>query len=140
MPPFSRRLSLKQTDATGTLYFAAQLELCLEAFEAFLQGNGLPLRALLEEKHFLTPIAHVDADYFLPLKVDDIIDVEIFLKSLGKRSFTLEFSLKKGKELAGRAQIVHVAVDKATVSSIDLPGELKALLANLPLFPSKQER
>lgn len=126
-------IHLRDTDATGVLYFAQQLRLALEAFEEFIAAEGLSLGELIGNRDFLIPIVHCEADYFAPLLVGDKIEISISLKKLGTSSFTLNYGyydITKEKEV-GAASIVHVATSNITKQSIPIPSEMREILEKL---------
>lgn len=117
---YTKTIFLKDTDATGVLYFSEQLKFCQEVFEAFL-SKKLTLHQMLREHDFLLPIVHAETDYALPLRVGDEVEIQLSLGEVGSSSLSLEFKIMKGAQEAGRAKIVHVAISKKTGKSIPIP-------------------
>src|SRR5690348_3828141 len=112
---------LKDTDATGVLYFSEQFKFCLEAFEEFLKEAGYPLQRLIHTSPFLIPIVHAEGDYLAPLLVDDPIEVHLSVSRIGTSSFTLSYLLHKNSAQVGKVSIVHTSISKSTQKSIPLP-------------------
>ncbi|MBI2743149.1 MAG: acyl-CoA thioesterase [Chlamydiales bacterium] len=128
---YKTRIHLRDTDATGVLYFAEQFRLCLEAFENYLGESQLPLQKLIDESAFLLPIVHAESDYALPLYAGDEISIALSVGKIGTTSFTLQYKLfKQGKE-AGHASIVHVTVSQETQKPVPIPEKLSKLLSHL---------
>lgn len=120
---------LRETDATGVLYFSEQLKLGLEAWEAFLFSKGFTLQEMIENKEFLTPIVHTEADFIAPLRVGDSVEIHLFIGKVGTSSFTLNTEIyAKGKK-GGTTSIVHVVASKETGKSISIPEEIRSLLS-----------
>jgi 1,4-dihydroxy-2-naphthoyl-CoA hydrolase len=120
-----KKIRLRDTDATGVLYFTEQLRMALETLE-----DCFSLRSLLEKEAFLMPIVHAEADYFAPLRVGDEVEITLSCEKLGTTSFTLGYRFydpKRQKEV-GKASIVHVVISKETGKSIPVPSHLQALL------------
>jgi YbgC/YbaW family acyl-CoA thioester hydrolase len=128
-----KNIFLKDTDATGVLYFSQQLKLALEVFEEFLAINGLSLRTLIDERSFLLPIVHTEADFFAPIRVGDSVDIELKLSRLGCKSFHLSYQFYSSMEskLVGSAITVHVFISKESGQSIPIPQEFLSLLQKL---------
>lgn len=126
-----KKIYLRDTDATGVLYFTEQLRMALETLE-----ECFSLKQLLEKEAFLMPIVHAEADYFAPLRVGDEVEISIFCEKIGTTSFSLSYHFfdSKRKIEVGRAKIVHVAVSKETKVSISLPHHLKVFLQALPVL------
>lgn len=122
-------IRLRETDATGVLYFADQFKLALEVFEAFLTASGYSLKAILADSKFLTPIVHAESDYFAPLTVGDAVEVQCTVSHVGSSSFTCSYEFfNLQEELVGKTSLVHVAVSKETKKSIPIPEELRKCL------------
>jgi YbgC/YbaW family acyl-CoA thioester hydrolase len=128
---------LKDTDATGVLYFSEQFKFCLEAFEEFLKEAGYPLQKLIHTSPYLIPIVHAEGDYFAPLLVDDEIEVHLSVSRIGTSSFTLSYLLHKQNAPVGKVSIVHTSMSRSTKKSIPLPQELLDLLIPLSLKDEK---
>jgi 1,4-dihydroxy-2-naphthoyl-CoA hydrolase len=126
---YQKRVLLKDTDATGVIYFSALLEYSLEAFESFLHSKEAPLSALFE-KGYLFPIVHAEADYKAPLRVGDEISIELSLGKVSGKSFTIEAEMKKlpSQLPAGSAKIVHAFLLKGDKVSSPMPKEFLSIL------------
>lgn len=134
---YKTSIHLKDTDATGVIFFSEQLKIALEAFEHFLRGHTFSFAQILASP-YLMPVVHSEADYIAPLRVDDEVDVVLYLEKIGNSSFTLSFDFfnKTLDCLAGTAKITHVLTLKETKRSTLLPDELREVLSSLA--PSKE--
>ena len=63
-----RIIRLRETDATGVLFFSEKLKLALEVFESYLYDKGITVQQMIEASEFLMPIVHAEADYSAPLR------------------------------------------------------------------------
>ena len=79
-------VQMKETDATGCLYFVNQIQIAMEAFEKFLQTRNFSIASMLKEKKFILPVVHTEADFFSPLQIGDELEVKLDL-IFGKKSF-----------------------------------------------------
>lgn len=125
----TRTITLRHTDAAGVLYFANQLELAHEVFEEWLASRGLPLRSILDGADWVLPIVHASADYGAPLRLGDVVSLTVRVTKVGDRSLTWEATLERSGARAGRVEVTHVAVDRATGKARPLPVEVAALAA-----------
>jgi len=121
---YKRVIRVQDTDATGVLYFANQLQIGLEAFEEFLLQEGFSLGAMVNQGKFLLPIVHAEADFMAPLIIGDVIEATLAFK-MGTTSFTHASDILKDGERVGTVSIVHVVYSPKTKSSIPIPPELK---------------
>lgn len=121
---YERVIRIQDTDATGVLYFANQLQIGLEAFEEFLLQKRFSLEEMIRQGKFLLPVVHAEADFSAPLFIGDSIEVTLTF-DLGNTSFTHASDIiKKGKKV-GSTSIVHVAVCSQTQAAIPIPDLLK---------------
>lgn len=129
---YRTQIRLKDTDATGVLYFSEQFKFALEAFEEFLKERGYSLKELMETP-FLLPVVHAEADYTAPMQVGDPLEVELRIANVGTSSITLHYLLRDPRRNidVGRVELVHVAVDRATRTKVPVPDFLRAIL-NVP--------
>jgi 1,4-dihydroxy-2-naphthoyl-CoA hydrolase len=126
---YHTQVRLKDTDATGVLYFSEQFRMALEAFEDFLKEQGFSLKKLLGSS-YLMPIVHAEGDYFAPLTVGDKLEISIKVIKLGTTSVTLEFLFRdpERKLDVGKVQIVHAVIDKVSRNPIPIPDFLRTIL------------
>src|SRR4051812_12290672 len=81
-----KKIRLRDTDATGVLYFTEQLRMALEVLE-----DCFSLQEMIEKENFLMPIVHAESDYNAPLKVGDTVEISISCEKIGTSSFTLKY-------------------------------------------------
>ena len=126
---YRTQVRLKDTDATGVLYFTEQFRMALEAFEEFLKERGFSLKQLLDSS-YLMPIVHAEGDYFAPLIVGDELEISLKVAKLGTSSVTLECSFydPHRKMDVGKVRIVHVVVDKEKRIPLPIPNFLRMIL------------
>jgi 1,4-dihydroxy-2-naphthoyl-CoA hydrolase len=114
-----KKIYLRDTDATGVLYFTEQLRMALEVLEEYIS-----LKEMLEEGKFLMPIVHAEADYFAPLRVGDEVGISFEVTRLGTKSLTLSYTFFSQDVEVGKVSMVHVAVDASTFQPIPLPQKM----------------
>ena len=126
-----RTVRLQDTDATGVLYFANQLQIALETFEEFMQNSGVSLKPMIEEKKFLLPIVQVKSDFLSPVRVGDHLDIFLSLTRVGNSSFSYLAELKKEQKVMGTVSIVHVFYLVQKNRSQPIPDHYKKILNGL---------
>jgi len=126
---YQTRVRLKDTDATGVLYFSEQFKFAMEAFEEFLKRRGYSLRELMATP-FLIPVVHAEADYFEPLVVGDALEIAMEVAKIGSSSITIKYTFfDPAKRIeVGKVQIVHVVIDKETKRPVPIPSFLRSVL------------
>lgn len=123
------KVRLKDTDATGGIYFTEQFRMALEAFEEFLKDRGFYLKEFLESSR-LMPIVHARGDYFAPVTVGDELEILLKVVKVGTSSVTLEFFFRDaGRKIdVGKVQIVHVVIEKEKRNPVPIPDFLRVIL------------
>jgi acyl-CoA thioesterase FadM len=102
---------LRHTDAAGVLFFAEQLALAHEAYEAFLDEHDLSVGTLLASGSGV-PIVSCEASYEAPVRVGDRLTFTVTAERVGETSFTLTYGIDRDKVPVGRCQTVHVSIGK----------------------------
>ena len=125
---YHRTIRVQDTDATGVLYFANQLQIALEAFEEFLLTQGFSFGEMVRKNQFLLPIVHTEGDFFAPLTLGDQIEVHLSFSKIGTTSITHSSELFKQGHKVGTASIVHVVYCINKGEAIPIPRELKTLI------------
>jgi 1,4-dihydroxy-2-naphthoyl-CoA hydrolase len=120
---------LYDTDAAGFLFYGSQFRIAHAALEEFLEHLGLPIARIIYGGKTLFPVVHAEADYCAPLVAGDRLTVQVAVRAIGDRSFTIGYRLVRedGRE-AGSVVTVHSALDRASGSSCPLPEAVRAAL------------
>ena len=141
--PFFYETTIKfhETDAAGRLFFAHQLKLAHDAYEAFLEHAGLSLATIILKRPYDLPIVHAESDYLAPLYVGDRLRIQVTVERIGTSSFTLEYHIfDQTRRKVGKAKTVHVAVASETGQKITLPEEIIGLLKSVSHTNSHPEQ
>jgi len=114
-----------EVDGANILFFSRLFEICHVAYEELLDEAGAGLREMLEDRDWRMPVVHADGDFIAPMRLGDVITVEVSIAKTGRSSITWQFELlgSAGSPLA-RARHVHAAVDTASFTSRPIPEEL----------------
>ena len=122
----------QDVDAAGIIFYPRALELCHDAYVAFLEHVGLPLHEVLRGP-WLAPVRHAEADYLKPLRFGDKVEVALvgahFETMPNPTEVTLGFRVGRGTEAAILVQTIHTFVERKTFQRTGVPDELKKALA-----------
>jgi 1,4-dihydroxy-2-naphthoyl-CoA hydrolase len=124
---YQRKIRVQDTDATGVLYFANQLQIGLEAFEEFMHTQGFKIGEMIQKNKFLLPIVHAEADFFAPIYLSDELELDLTFPKVGTTSFTHMSEVKKKGKKVGVVSIVHVVSCPVKNKGIPIPQELKEI-------------
>lgn len=100
MYKYSTTIRMRDTDATGSIYFTEVFRIAGEAFEAYLVSQKW------QPTDYLLPIVNANADFSARLKWGDVVTVHLSVERFGTTSFTL-LALLEG---VGKVSITHVTV------------------------------
>ena len=116
------RVCLHDCDMAGILYFPRQFRFVHDALEDLMESEGFSFAHIFLELDFLFVIVHAEADYLVPLKVGDKLEVHVSVEKVGNTSFTLLYTIYKvNHELVGTAKTVHVTLKTSTREKIPVP-------------------
>lgn len=124
----TRIIRLGDTDATGSLYFTNQLKFSVELFEVFLEEKYTPLSTQIYQEDILFPIVEAKSQYLERVKVNDNLILTLTFAQIGRASFSIHTTIKKGDQLVGTTQITHVCVSKITNKSTPIPNVFRTLI------------
>lgn len=114
------------TDATGVLYFAAQLSIAVEAFQEMIDMSGISLKKLISEGDYAIPVVHTESNYLAPIYLGDALEVRLTVARTGTSSFTLAYDIARDGAVVGNVTTTHVAVQGK--ESMPIPKELLDIL------------
>ena len=88
----STKITLKDTDAAGILYFSNIFVKAHEAYEELLAEMGIDLNDSIKNASFMIPIVHAEADYKFPLEAGDSVKIELTEGHIGESSFSIDYA------------------------------------------------
>jgi acyl-CoA thioester hydrolase len=116
--PFQHRAQVRfsDTDAMGHVNHARLLAYLEDARIALLREAFQGQPAPLWERGII--LARLEIDYLRPVPAEaGWIDVPVWVKHIGRSSFTLAYSVRQGGDEVARASTVLVAYDYASAST-----------------------
>ena len=126
----NKTIFLQHTDAAGVLFFANQLALVHEVYEAWLASAGLSVRHVLDAGVHAFPIVKAETELLAPIRVGDDVRISLSLTRLGESSLTIAHAVHLHEALVGRGTTVHVWIERETERSARLPEALVAALSS----------
>lgn len=123
------RIRFVDTDFSTCIHYSALFRHFEIAETEFLRSLGVGY-AYWFERGFSLPRVHVEADYLVPLRFEDEIDVEVRIERIGDSSITFGFrviEIAGGKE-AARGRIVGVCIDVNSGKSTPIPPAIREAL------------
>jgi len=124
------KVRMHDTDMAGILYFPRIYRFAHDALEDFIESEGTNFEQIFHKEKFVFVIVHSEADYYVPMKVGDPLEVHLYIERIGNSSFTIGYKIYREpvKELVGSAKTIHVCLDSTTRTKIPIPETMRTSL------------
>ena len=76
-------------------------------------------------------VARNEMDYKLPIHFNDAIDIHVYCKHIGNKSYTMGYRYMRGEELCATGASVLVCFDYEERCTMEVPERWRALLSQL---------
>lgn len=127
----SRRIEFGDTDMAGIVHFSNFFRFMEAAEQAFLRSLGLSVSLEWEGQSLGFPRVSARCDYTRPARFEDVIDIEVRLKQLGRKSVTYSFVFTKNDEVLARGEVSSVCcrgLGDHHIESLEIPASIRAKL------------
>jgi YbgC/YbaW family acyl-CoA thioester hydrolase len=111
-------------DAAGIINYQAYLRFFGLAEAELLRSAGLSYRELFETLKIWLPRVHVECDFFVPVKLDELLVVDAFFGKLGRTSIHLNFEVRRKSDLArvvASGKYILVSVQQGELTPVPIP-------------------
>ena len=121
-PPFTTQVRVRyaDTDAEGVVYYGSYLVYFEVARVELLRDLGCPIGEA-RERGLVFPAVSATCNYRRPGRVDDLLDVRLWLGRIGRASFDFAYHVCRGDELLADGTTRHAAVDVGSGRAVALP-------------------
>jgi acyl-CoA thioester hydrolase len=75
-----------------------------------------------------------ELEYLKPVFLHDPVEISVFLKHLGEKSFTLTYEVRVNQDLRTTGTSVLVCFDSSVMRSIPIPAKMRDGLNRIPLL------
>jgi acyl-CoA thioester hydrolase len=118
-----RRIEWPDTDASGLYHNTAAFRFIEVAETALFERLGF-----LEDVYGRLPRAHIEADFLLPLRFRDVVDIDLTVEAVGQTSATYRFEMRTRGEVAVRGRAVTVLLGEAAGRPVPWPDDYRRRL------------
>jgi len=130
MPPafvMRRRVEFADTDMAGAMHFAAYYRYMEVVEHAFFRSLGLSVASHVEGEAIGWPRAATKAEYFAPVRFEDILEMSLTVERMGERSLThrVLFTCEGRRIAQTEATIVCCRAGGDTFEPIDIPADVR---------------
>lgn len=126
MNKFNLRVSYRDTDQMGTVYYANYLVFFERGRSEFMREVGFTYRQM-EELGLFFPVMHAECNYYSPAKYDDLLTIETTISELKNASVVFSYKIKCENKLLATGSTKHPLVNKL-FKPTGIPKDLKVLL------------
>ncbi len=119
--PYLRRVHYYETDQMGIVHHANDIRWFEEARVDFMDQWGLPYEDL-EKDGIWMPVTHVEAEYLLPLRFGETVEIVtalVFFNGI-RAVFQYEVYTEKERKLAVKGKSGHCFLDAASRRPLNL--------------------
>ncbi len=132
-----RRFSIEErvrwgdVDAARIIFYGAYIRFFEYAETELFREVGLQYGVMFDELKIWLPRVHLECDFKRAARLDDLLEVSVFVARFGTKSMRLNFEVRrKGEsELIATAHFVLAAVNQDTFETVPIPAELRERLA-----------
>ena len=125
------RVRWGDVDAASIIFYGAYIRFFEFAETELFRAVGLPYGVLFDQSDIWLPRVHLECDFLRAARLDDLLEVSVYVSRIGNSSMRLNFEVRrKGEEaLVANAHFVLAAVRRDTFEKVTVPQDLRERLA-----------
>jgi len=124
------RVRWGDVDAARIIFYGAYIRFFEFAETELFRSVGLSYGVMFDELKIWLPRVHLECDFHSAARLDDLLEVHVFVGRFGNKSMRLNFEVRrKGEpELVATAHFVLAAVSQHSFQTVPIPDELRRRL------------
>ena len=125
------RVRWGDVDAARIIFYGAYIRFFEFAETELFREVGLQYGVMFDELKIWLPRVHLECDFRRAARLDDLLEVSVFVGRFGTKSMRLNFEVRRKpeEELIATAHFVLAAVNQETFETVPIPAELRTRLA-----------
>jgi YbgC/YbaW family acyl-CoA thioester hydrolase len=125
------RVRWGDVDAARIIFYGAYIRFFEFAETELFREVGLQYGVMFDELQIWLPRVHLECDFFRAARLDDLLEVSVFVGHFGTKSMRLNFEVrrKSEEELIATAHFILAAVKQGSFETVPIPAELRTRLA-----------
>ena len=135
MPTFKKftiqeRVRWGDVDAARIIFYGSYIHFFEYAETELFRAVGLPYGVMFDELGIWLPRVHLECDFLRAARLDDLLEVSVYVGRFGNKSMQLNFEVRRGGEegLIATAKFVLASVKQDSFETIRLPDILRERL------------
>ena len=126
---FKKKVRFGDCDSAGVLHFHNLLRWAHELWEESLENYGIPMEDIFPSQEFknkiIFPIINCEAKFFSPIKLGDLLTINISPKKINRNLFQVNIFFFKDSKKVAESNLVHCSIDSIKRNKIELPDTLE---------------
>src|SRR5215470_538034 len=120
------RVRWGDVDAASIIFYGAYIRFFEIAETELFRAVGLPYGVLFDDADIWLPRVHLECDFHNAARLDDLLEVSVWVGRIGRSSMRLNFEVRRKDEdaLVATAHFVLAAVRRDTFETVPVPEEL----------------
>ena len=125
------RVRWGDVDAASIIFYGAYIHFFEFAETELFREVGLAYGKMFDELKIWLPRVHLECDFRRAARLDDLLEVSVYVGRFGTKSMKLNFEVRRNNEddLIATAHFVLAAVDQETFETVPIPAEMRNRLA-----------
>ena len=125
------RVRWGDVDAARIIFYGAYIHFFEFAETELFREVGLPYGKMFDELKIWLPRVHLECDFRRAARLDDLLEVSVYVGHFGTKSMKLNFEVRRKNEdaLIATAHFVLAAVNQDTFETVPIPVEMRERLA-----------
>lgn len=124
---FPIRVYYEDTDMGGIVYYANYLKFIERARSDWVREIGIDQNAMRDDDGVVFAVRRVEADYLMPARFDDVLEVETITEAVTGARLVLEQKVTRGDDLLFSATVTIVCINEAGQPA-RLPANIRLML------------
>jgi YbgC/YbaW family acyl-CoA thioester hydrolase len=127
----TRRVEFVDTDMAGIVHFSNFFRWMESAEVEFLRARGLSVKLPWEGETLGFPRVSASCDYLRPVRFQDVLDIEVRVERVGRKSVTYAFDFSLDGVAIARGRVSSVCcrvLPDQQIESLEIPATLRAVL------------
>jgi len=124
------RVRWGDVDAARIIFYGSYIHFFEFAETELFRQVGLPYGVMFDELGIWLPRVHLECDFLRAARLDDLLEVSVYVGRFGNKSMQLDFEVRrKGEtELIATANFVLASVKQDSFDTVPIPGILRERL------------
>ena len=129
------RVRWGDVDAASIIFYGSYIRFFEIAETELFRAIGMSYGKIFDELDIWLPRVHLECDFHRAPRLDDLLEVSVYVGKIGRTSLRLDFEVRRKtedgtieKDQMATAHFVLVATDRANLKPVPIPEELRSAL------------